>query len=127
MLENLTYVIIGVRENDKWIFVRHRDRYSWELPAGHIEKGESAMEAAKRELWEETGVIEANLRPVQDYTITMNNSIKSGRIFLAQSIKRDGLPNYEIAEIKLSKLSPEPATYPEAHFSFLNFLNDYLH
>jgi ADP-ribose pyrophosphatase len=28
---------------------------SWELPAGMIEEGESAVEAARREVWEETG------------------------------------------------------------------------
>ena len=39
---DLTYVVIGARENDKWIFVRHRERQSWELPAGHIEKNEEA-------------------------------------------------------------------------------------
>ena len=46
----LTYVVIGTREGDNWIFVRHRDRISWEMPAGHIEPGETADQAAVREL-----------------------------------------------------------------------------
>lgn len=29
---------------------------SWSLPKGHIEKGEDAMMAAKREIYEETGI-----------------------------------------------------------------------
>lgn len=32
------------------------DRYLWELPAGHIDPGESPAAAAKRELLEETGL-----------------------------------------------------------------------
>jgi ADP-ribose pyrophosphatase len=32
------------------------DRYLWELPAGKIDEGENALQAAKRELVEETGL-----------------------------------------------------------------------
>ena len=38
----LTYVVIAAREKEMWVFVRHRDRSTWEMPAGHIEKNESA-------------------------------------------------------------------------------------
>lgn len=34
---------------------------SWSLPKGHIEDGEAVLEAAKREIWEETGITELNL------------------------------------------------------------------
>ena len=60
-LEKLTYVVIGAREEGKWIFVRHKERDSWELPAGHIEPGETSFEAAKRELFEETGYQTSNM------------------------------------------------------------------
>ena len=32
------------------------DQYLWELPAGKIDEGENALQAAKRELVEETGL-----------------------------------------------------------------------
>ena len=32
------------------------DQYLWELPAGKIDEGENALQAAKRELIEETGL-----------------------------------------------------------------------
>lgn len=46
--------------NNIFIYMIKQFRYatkswSWELPAGAIDKGELALKAAKRELWEETG------------------------------------------------------------------------
>jgi len=52
----LTYVVMGARYRDEWIFVRHKERVSWEMPAGHIEPGETADQAAERELLEEAGM-----------------------------------------------------------------------
>ncbi|RPF47670.1 NUDIX domain-containing protein [Hydrogenoanaerobacterium saccharovorans] len=37
--------------NGKWIFCMHKDRITWEHPSGHIESGETLLEAAKRELY----------------------------------------------------------------------------
>ncbi len=51
----LTYVVIGTRYLDKWVFVRHKLRRTWEIPGGHIEEDETPLEAAQRELQEETG------------------------------------------------------------------------
>ena len=42
----LTYVVMGARYRGQWIFVKHRERETWELPAGHIEPGESPDRAA---------------------------------------------------------------------------------
>lgn len=123
----LIYVIIGTRENGKWIFVRHRERNTWELPAGHIEPGEAAAEAARRELYEETGVSKADLRAIYDYTVSLNGSTRSGRIFFARVLERDALPGSEIGEIRVSANSPEPATYPEVHWKFIQILEEFIH
>ncbi len=125
-LSQLTYVIIGAREDEKWIFVRNKERNTWELPAGHIEKEESALEAAKRELYEETGTQKADISVIQDYSVTIKGNTRYGRIFIAKVKYRDSLPDTEIAEIVLSRKSPEPVTYPYAHWRFIDVLEKYL-
>jgi 8-oxo-dGTP pyrophosphatase MutT (NUDIX family) len=49
-----------------------RGRLRWSLPKGHIENGESSVEAALREVEEETGIIGRILAPlgVIDYWFT---------------------------------------------------------
>lgn len=124
-VSDLTYVVIGALEGGDWIFVRHRDRDSWELPAGHIEAGESPMEAAERELYEETGTLCADIRALHDYSVEIDNSIKYGRLYFAAIEERGPLPEFEISEIVLSDRSPEPATYPEAHRKFMELLGNF--
>ncbi len=47
----------GVVVNTKGlILVVNQNGDSWSLPKGHIDEGESALEAAKREIYEESGV-----------------------------------------------------------------------
>ena len=43
---DMPFVIIASRYKGKWIFVRHRERSTYELPAGHIEPGEDIFSAA---------------------------------------------------------------------------------
>ena len=54
---------------DKWIFCKHKKRDTWENPGGHIDEGETPLEAVKRELYEETGAINFDIEPLCDYYI----------------------------------------------------------
>lgn len=111
--KKLKYVVMGARHEDRWIFVRHRDRITWEMPAGHIEPGESPDEAAERELFEETGAGEFKLEYILDYTVTANKNQESGRLYLADIDHVDELQGYEIEETKLSDQLPDSLTYPD--------------
>ena len=61
-------VIISITEN-QYVFCKHRDRETWEVPGGHREPGETVMEAARRELYEETGALEFDIEPVCVYSV----------------------------------------------------------
>ncbi|WP_372756250.1 NUDIX domain-containing protein [Labilibaculum sp.] len=111
--ENLTYSIICSRYQNQWVFVRHRLRESWEMPAGHIEKGESALAAARRELYEETGAESFSLRLLTDYSADWHGETKYGRIFFAEIYQLGSLPETEIAELKLFTYLPRNLTYPD--------------
>jgi len=47
-----------VLNNDNKILIVNQNHDSWSLPKGHIDPGETALEAAKREIYEESGVQE---------------------------------------------------------------------
>lgn len=50
----LRFAVIAAWCGDGWLFCRHRERETYELPGGHREQGESVEEAARREFLEET-------------------------------------------------------------------------
>jgi 8-oxo-dGTP pyrophosphatase MutT (NUDIX family) len=51
---------------------------SWSLPKGGVESGENVLDAAKREIWEETGIAVADLVYVQDLGQYARKSIAPG-------------------------------------------------
>jgi 8-oxo-dGTP diphosphatase len=55
--EKLKFAVIMANQNDEWLFVKHKDRSTWEIPGGHREEDENILNAARRELLEETGAI----------------------------------------------------------------------
>ena len=54
-LARYKYVVMFAQYQGKWLFCRHKQRTTIETAGGHIEPGETPLQAAKRELWEETG------------------------------------------------------------------------
>jgi bis(5'-nucleosidyl)-tetraphosphatase len=58
-----SYSAGGVVVRNGYVIVVNQRGDSWSLPKGHIEKGESPLEAAKREIYEESGV--KNLRLIK--------------------------------------------------------------
>jgi 8-oxo-dGTP diphosphatase len=102
-------VIVAFDEVGRLVLCRHKDRSTWETPGGHIEPGESAEEAAKRELLEETGIVPRGLTAVADYDVDG----VAGRLFTAGVHTRSPLPAFEIAETIDSDELPDDLTYPE--------------
>ena len=53
------YAVVIARYGGRLLWCRHRDRQTWEIPGGHIEPGESAMEAAAREHFTKSVMLDA--------------------------------------------------------------------
>ena len=52
--ERLKFAVILSRFEGKWVFCKHRDRDTLEVPGGRREPGEAILETARRELREDT-------------------------------------------------------------------------
>ncbi len=61
----LKFAVILSKADGKWVFCKHKDRQTWEVPGGHREAGETIYDAAIRELIEETGAVDFELLPVK--------------------------------------------------------------
>lgn len=46
----LKFAVILSKSDGKWVFCKHKDRQTWEVPGGHREAGETIYDAAVREL-----------------------------------------------------------------------------
>lgn len=80
--------------------------YSWEIPEGgcSIQSGESIVEAAKRELWEETGLVATKWKELGE--VYLSNSVSDERavIYLAQNLSQHRACPEETEELKIRKL-----------------------
>lgn len=65
----LKFAVIIAKTNGKWVFCKHRERNTFEVPGGHREDGEVILETAKRELKEETGAVEFDIKPICVYLV----------------------------------------------------------
>ncbi len=113
--DKLKYVVMAVKYKGKFLFVRHRSRKTFEMPGGHIEPGETVAEAARRELFEETGALRCDIRQVCTYTVDRDGSASSGMLLFACVTELGELPDFEMEELLLADSYPaqECLTYPE--------------
>jgi|GEM_PF-203256 len=111
------YTVIFARQakGDKWqwLYVRHKNRFTFECPGGRIEPGETPIRGAIRELKEETGAVNFVINPAFDYTVHRPEAYGIGQVFLADIEDLTLFTfEYEMAEIKAFDDLPETMTYP---------------
>jgi len=108
--KNLAIGIIPLDENNNtWLVGQYRyalNEYSWEIPMGGGPLGNDALESAKRELEEETGITGTEWEQI--LRIHTSNSVtdEEGYVFLARNLSF-GKPRPEQSEsdLKIMKTS----------------------
>lgn len=121
----LTFVDIVAKYNGSWILCKKKSGDTWECPGGHIEKGETPVQAAERELWEETGAIEFHIEPIGYYSAKGSDGVMEsaeevfGQIYYADIRVIGELPCFEMDKIELFEELPNNWTYPYVHPKFI--------
>lgn len=80
--------------------------YSWEVPEGgcSIESGESSLEAAKRELVEETGLIAAQWTELGEVYLSNSVSDEKAVMYLAQNLSQHQACPDETEQLKIRRI-----------------------
>lgn len=113
-LKQYKYVVILSEYRGKILLSQHKQRTTWETQGGHIEPGETPMEAAKRELFEESGALEYEMEPLCDYWAGEEGTEDwaNGMVFRASIRSLGPIPDSEMAWVQCFDVLPGNLTYP---------------
>lgn len=117
--ELLKFAVIIAKYNGKWVFCKHKERTTYELPGGHREKCESILSTAKRELYEETGALKFDISPICVYSVIGKTRVNQsgeetyGMLYYANVYEFEKDLHNEIETIYFLDELPTLWTYPE--------------
>lgn len=114
----LEFAVVISMYRGKWVFCKHKQRNSYEIPGGHREADESILDAAMRELYEETGALQYTISPVCVYSVTGKNRISTtgketyGMLYFAEIQTFEKELHSEMESVHFFEELPSVWTYP---------------
>jgi 8-oxo-dGTP diphosphatase len=112
----LKFAVILARTQEKWVFCKHRERDTFEIPGGHREVGEDILTTAKRELYEETGAVDFDIEKICVYSVVRDGKWEEesfGMLYFAEIRTFERELHSEIEKIILTDGKVDRWTYPE--------------
>jgi len=94
-------------ENNTWLVGQDRytlAEYSWELPMGGAPKNEDPLEAAKRELREETGIRAARWTELMRLHTSNSITDEEGLVFVAKELRHGETEFEETEKLEIRRL-----------------------
>lgn len=85
------------------------NEYSWEVPEGGCPLGEDHLQAAQRELLEETGLVAKHWEHIADVHLSNSVSDEAGSIFVAQGLLQETPMPEETEQLVVKKVPFEDA------------------
>ena len=121
----LKFAVIISKYEGKWVFCKHKERNTYEIPGGHREAGESILDTAKRELNEETCASEFDISPICVYSVvnTDENTETFGMLYFAEIKAFEGELHSEIEKIIITENLPTEWTYPLIQPKLMEYAN----
>ncbi|MDE5973205.1 MAG: NUDIX domain-containing protein [Eubacterium sp.] len=114
--ELLKFAVIISKTNGKWVFCKHKERNTYEVPGGHREKNEDIVDTARRELYEETGALKFDLKLICVYSVTTEDNFDGqetfGLLCYADIYEFEEKLHSEIEKIIITEKLVENWTYP---------------
>lgn len=114
--ELLRFAVIVSKSGNQYVFCKHKQRDTWEIPGGHREPGEEILDTARRELYEETGALEYDIKRVCVYSVTAPDNFDGkesfGMLYFADIHRFEGALHNEIEKIARMDELPKRWTYP---------------
>mgnify|MGYP003289157920 FL=1 len=116
--ELLKFAVIISKTDGKWVFCKHKERDTYEVPGGHREENETILDTAKRELKEETGALDFNISPICVYSVTGKNKVNEtgeetyGMLFFADIKSFENELHSEMEKVLITDTLVENWTYP---------------
>lgn len=121
----LKFAVIIAKYQGKWVFCKHKERDTLEVPGGHREPGETIEETARRELYEEAGAIRYTIEPIGIYSMTSPHDIKGvetfGKLFYARVEELEPELHSEMEKVVIMDELPTNWRYPEVYPLLLEF------
>jgi len=111
--KNVAVGIIPIdEEGNTWLVGQYRyplNDYSWEIPEGGCPSGESELDAAKRELKEETGLTAKKWEKLLRIHTSNSVSDERGIVFVAKDLTLGKTQFEDTEDLKIKKLPLEEA------------------